>query len=237
MIFFGRNVVFESLNSEFYHPSLLYVQSGSETADKIKDIIEIAKSAGIQIKKVSHKDLKKITGGNEHQGIAVEVPDFAIRSKFNLEIENVSRSYLYISEATYEHNIGAIIRTAEVSGVDGVIIPTSAKITGTVARTSAGAVFHIPIYRASIFNAIKEFKKNGYQVVGIERDGQSLYETDLTENTLFIIGGEDKELSGTLRSKCDTIVEIPQSGKVNSLNMSVAASIALFERVRQTRIS
>lgn len=234
MIFFGRNVVYEALNSELYSPSKVFVQSGAEDSDKISEIIRIAKANKIHVQNVSHKELKKITGGNEHQGAAVEVNDFHVKSKLNLNEDDVSKTYLFIYEATYEHNIGAIVRSAEVAGIDGVIIPTNAKITGTVGRTSAGSIFHIPIYKASIFNAIKEFQRNFYRVIGIERDGEKLFESNLTGNILLIIGGEDKELSGTLRSKCDTIVEIPQKGKVNSLNMSVAASIALFERIRQT---
>src|SRR5690606_33574111 len=94
-------------------------------------------------------------------------------------------------------------------------------------------LFHIPIIQESIFNTLTTCKKNGFFVYGIERDGNIYTKTDLTGNALFIIGGEDKSLSEQVRKKCDAILEIPQFGKVNSLNMSVATSIVLFERVRQ----
>lgn len=232
MIFYGRNIVLEAIRSK--HKCLgLFVQEGINDNEKIDSIISEAKAKNIKVEFIPRKEISKITDSEEHQGVAVSV-EFHYENLKNLTNDTDKKpSFIYISTATFEHNIGAISRSAEVAGMAGVIIPQNANITPTVAKTSAGAIFHIPIIRLSIFNAIKTLKDSGFYVFGIERDGRVYHSVDLSENTLFIIGGEDKSLSDSVRSKCDEILEIPQHGKVNSLNMSVATSIVLFERNRQ----
>ncbi|MCA9380823.1 23S rRNA (guanosine(2251)-2'-O)-methyltransferase RlmB [Candidatus Dojkabacteria bacterium] len=234
MIFYGRNIVLEALKSN-HDVTKVIIQEGSEGNEKIDSIIKLAKSSNISISYQDRKEISRATNSEEHQGVYCDVKfkEANLKELINPEQE---QSFVYISTATFEHNIGAISRSAEVAGLTGVIIPKNADITPTVAKTSTGAIFHIPIVKLSIFNAIKLLKDNGFFVAGIERDGNKYYENDLTSNTLFIIGGEDKSLSDPVRDKCDMILEIPQHGKVNSLNMSVASSIVFFERNRQLGI-
>lgn len=231
MIFYGRNIVVEALKSK-HNVLTVGLQKDIDNNEKIQQLISLAKSLNISIKYLERKEISKITNSEEHQGVYCDVRFNESKLKEIVDPEK-NQSFVYISTATFEHNIGAIARSAEVSGVTGVIIPTNADISPTVAKTSAGAIFHIPIIKLSIFNAIKMFKDNGFFIAGIERDGIKYYDNDLTSNILFIIGGEDKSLSDPIREKCDMILEIPQFGKVNSLNMSVAASIIFFERNRQ----
>ncbi|MDQ6985361.1 MAG: 23S rRNA (guanosine(2251)-2'-O)-methyltransferase RlmB [Candidatus Dojkabacteria bacterium] len=231
MIFYGRNVVKEALTSKFKSHKL-YIQNNINKDNKISEIIALAKSRAIHVEDINPKKLSKLTNSNEHQGIAIEI-DYSVEKLSSINIPDFNDSFIYISDVTYEHNIGAIIRSAECSGLKGVIIPNNTNITGTVAKISTGALFHIPVYREAIFNSIKFFKDLGFKIVGIERDGEKYFESDLSGNNLLIIGGEDKSLSDRVRKKSDLIVEIPQFGKVNSLNMSVAASIIMFDRVRQ----
>ena len=231
MIFYGRNIVIEALKSN-HQVSKVSIQEGSDNNEKIGLIVKLAKSLNVPISYLDRREISKVTSSEEHQGVCCEVKFNESKLKDLITGED-NQSFIYISTATFEHNIGAITRSAEVAGVNGVIIPTNAEITPTVAKTSAGAIFHIPIIRLSVFNAIKLLKDKGFFIAGIERDGKKYYENDLTSNTLFIIGGEDKSLSEGIRNKCDMVLEIPQHGNVNSLNMSVASSIILFERNRQ----
>ncbi len=232
MIFYGRNVVLEALSSEF-RVNTLYLQEGINTDEKISKIIATAKQDSIKITYLNHKELKKILKTDDHQGVGIEI-DFHYSKFSDIDFDDLaSKALIYISDVTYEHNIGAIIRSAECAGLNGVILPKQINITPTVAKTSAGSIFHIPVFQESIFNAIKKFKDNSFFIFGIERDGKNYFDVDLTSPSLFIIGGEDKSLSEGIREKCDEVLEIPQKGKVNSLNMSVASSIILFERVKQ----
>ncbi len=231
MIFYGRNIVLEAIRSK-HKCSTLFIQEDINENEKISLIISEAKDRNISINEKSRKDISTLTNSDEHQGVAIEL-SFQFANLKELSSSDEKQSFIYISTATFEHNIGAISRSAEVAGITGVILPKKAEISPTVAKTSAGAIFHIPIIKLPIFNAIKTLKDSGFFIFGIERNGITYYKNDLTENCMFIIGGEDKSLSDPVRSKCDAILEIPQAGKVNSLNMSVASSIVFFERNRQ----
>lgn len=236
MIFYGRNVVYEALRSS--HPIKGLMVDSSLRNDQNQKIIEILHKAGeknIPVSYIPRKQLEKNSGSDDTQGIAVDL----VLSQFNLkkDLKNHSserkRRYMYISTSTFEHNVGAIIRTAESAGMSGVIVPRDLDLSSIVAKTSAGAIFNIKIYKESIYNTIKLFKLENIEIYGIERGGELYTSKDLNKDSLFIIGGEDKSLSGNLIGKIDGVLSIPQFGKVNSLNMSVAAAVVMFEQVRQ----
>lgn len=230
MIIYGRNTVIEALNSS--HPcEELFLQSDIHSDEKISLIRNLALKNTIPVKQVNLKELKRITSSEETQGVALKV--HFKEANLKEELDKNGNAYIYISDATYEHNIGAIIRTAECAGFAGVIIPSDIKITPTIAKISTGALFNIPIIRSPIFNTIKVFKDNGYFVFGIERGGNNIFETSTPLKSLFIIGSEDKGLSKPLIEKCDGLLEIPQFGKVNSLNMSVASAIVIYNYLRE----
>lgn len=236
MVITGRNTTKEALLSDF-SVSVVFLQNNlTISADpKIVEIISLCKKRKIPIKTETSQLLKKILKTNDHQGVGALV-NFGIKnlsSKNISEIINLSKSYFYISESTFDQNIGSIIRTCEIAGLGGVIIPKKTEINSTIAKISAGAIFHIPIFSCQIFEAIKLFKNEGYKIAGIERNGTIYYHQNLDGRFLFIIGGEDKSLTDGIRSRCDTILEIPQKGKINSLNMSVASSIIIFEHIKQ----
>lgn len=230
MIIYGRNTVIEALNSS--HPcEELFLQSDIHSDDKINLIRNLAIKNNISIKLVSLKELKRLTSSEETQGVALKI--HFKEANLKEELEKNGNAYIYISDATYEHNIGAIIRTAECAGFAGVIIPSDIRITPTIAKISTGALFNIPIIRSPIFNTIKAFKDNGYFVFGIERGGNNIFETSTPLKSVFIIGSEDKGLSKPVIDKCDGLLEIPQFGKVNSLNMSVASAIVIYNYLRE----
>ncbi len=233
MIFYSRNITLEALKSNTAKVKRVIFEHKINDSPKIIEIKEISKLQNIPIEYLNRYQIESLAKSSDHQGVAVEVelPDYQLKKL--LAITKPNSAFIYISTATYEQNIGAIVRSAEAAGFSGVIIPRKVKISGTIARTSAGAIFHIPVIKESIFNSIKIFKENSFLIVGIERNGNNYTSTDLTGKIMLIIGGEDKSLSENVRTKCNEVVEIPQFGKVNSLNMSVAASIVIYEKVRQ----
>lgn len=230
MIIYGRNTIIEALNSS--HPcEELFLQADINQDPKITTLISLAEKNDIPIRKVSLKEIKRITGSDESQGVALKI-NFREDNLKDI-LKDAKNGFIYISDATYEHNVGAIIRTAECAGFSGVIIPSDIKLTSIIAKISTGAMFNIPIIRSPIFNTIKSFKDNGYFVFGIERGGDNIFNTSTPLNSLFIIGSEDKGLSKPVIEKCDGLLEIPQFGKVNSLNMSVASAIVIYNYLRE----
>jgi len=236
MLAYGRNCIIEALKSDFEIKEVFF-QDGIKIDEKINLIQQLSKQRNISITYLPQRKLSQFLKTQEHQGVGANVQ--YIESKLREVLRKLTspnsedNSFIYISEATYEHNIGAIIRTSECAGLAGVIVPNDINITATIAKISTGALFHIPVIKLSIFQTIKELKDNAFNIVGIEREGTPLQDAKLTGNNLFIIGGEDKSLTKQIRELCDQIVEIPQFGKVNSLNMSVASGIMIYEYIRQ----
>ena len=140
-------------------------------------------------------------------------------------------------ELSDPHNLGAVIRTAEAAGAHGVIIPKrrSAGLTAIVAKTSAGAVSHLPVARVpNLPSLLKDLKKEGLWVYGTAADGTTrLYDADLKGAAVIVIGSEGDGMGRLVREQCDFLVSIPMRGKVNSLNASAAAAVVLYEAVRQ----
>ena len=134
------------------------------------------------------------------------------------------------------HNLGAIIRTADLAGAHGVIITKhrSAPLTGTVAKASAGAVNYVPVAKVSnLGSAIETLKKEGLWFACADMDGSTMYDTDLTGPIGLVVGNEGSGVSRLIREKCDFVVSIPMKGNIDSLNVSVAAGVLSYEIVRQ----
>ncbi len=231
MLIYGRNTVTQALNSKFVVTSIT-LEENIFKDEKISGILNTAKKANVRIDFVSKSRLSSLVKSHEHQGVIADV-QFKETKLNEIDFNQNKKSFIYISEASFEHNIGAIIRTAECLGMGGVILPKNIDITATIAKISTGAVFFIPIIKIPIFQAIKSFREKGFFIYGIERVGKKYFEYDLSLNNLYIIGGEDKSLTDNVRSRCDGILEIPQFGETNSLNMSVAAGIIIGEDLRQ----
>jgi 23S rRNA (guanosine2251-2'-O)-methyltransferase len=137
------------------------------------------------------------------------------------------------------HNLGAILRTADAAGANGVVIPErrAAAVTGTVTKASAGASEHLPIAKVTnISRTIEELKENNVWTVGLDERGAQIYDSlDYNMDCALVLGGEGKGLHDLVKRKCDFLVSIPMLGKVPSLNVSVAAAVVLYEIVRQRR--
>lgn len=233
----GRNAVNEAINSKINIDKLFVSRNltGSAVA-----IVAKCKERGIVIKQVSEEKLNHLCGGVNHQGIAASVAavEYATVDDILDRAEKSDKPPFIIicDEIEDPHNLGAIIRTAEICGADGVIIPKhrSATLTTVVAKTSAGALMYIPVARVTnIAGTIDMLKDKGLWVYGAEMSEQSCYQTDFSGAVALVIGSEGKGLGRIVKEKCDFLVSIPMYGKINSLNASVAAGILMSEIARQ----
>lgn len=237
----GRNAVSEALRAGRTIDSL-YIQRG-ERSGALSALAAKAKAAGAAIKEADPRKLDHLCGGANHQGVVAvaAVKEYAtVEDLFQLAQERGEPPFFVLCDELEDpHNLGAIIRTAECAGAHGVIIPKrrSAGLTAVVAKTSAGAVSHLPVARvANLPSLLKQLKKEGLWIFGAAADGPvSLYEADLKGPAAIVIGSEGSGMSRLVAETCDVLVRIPMKGKLNSLNASAAAAILLYEAVRQRR--
>lgn len=234
----GRKPVLEALNSgeKLDQVYILYGQQGAI----INSIIVAAKKRGVKVNQISSEKFRQITKDKIAQGVAAVklFQKFYTLEEVIKDSMNKPHPLLLILDSIQDtHNVGAIIRTAECVDVDGVIITkhNSAPINETVFKTSAGAVEHVKICPVNnLVQTIKELKENGYWIIGSSLENSKPYtEVDYKIPVALIVGNEEKGIRKLTAENCDILVRIPMKGKIQSLNVSVAAGILLFEVLRQ----
>ena len=235
----GRNAVIEALRAGETIDKI-YILKG-EHDKTLGHIASKARAAGIVVVDADRRKLDGMSRTHAHQGVIALA---AVRQYVSVdEILQIAEDkgekpfIIVCDEITDHHNLGAIIRTAECAGAHGVIIPKrrSAGLTAVVAKTSAGAVAHVPVARVpNIPSLLKDLKKKGVWVFGAAAGGTTnLYEADLKGATAIVIGSEGEGMTRLAAENCDFLVSIPMRGKLNSLNASAAAAILMYEAVRQ----
>ena len=237
----GRNAVIEALRAGT-PVDKIYLARG-ETDSALGHIASTARSRGIVVVECDRRKLDGMSRTHSHQGVIAlaAVREYASVDDILNAAEEKGEPPLIVvcDELSDPHNLGAVIRTAECAGAHGVIIPKrrSAGLTAVVAKTSAGAVSHLPVARvANLPSLLKQLKKEGLWIFGAAADGPvSLYEADLKGPAAIVIGSEGSGMSRLVAETCDVLVRIPMKGKLNSLNASAAAAILLYEAVRQRR--
>lgn len=234
----GRNPVIEALKSGA-NLDTVYIDGNGGSLSVIR---RLAKENGVVVKDADDKKLSRLSGGASHQGVVAEgacgeyvtVEDILAVSQ-----KKGTKPYIIICDEIEDpHNLGAIIRTAETSGADGVIIPKrrSASLNATVFKTSAGAASYVPVARVSnLASCIDTLKDNGVWIYGTDASGTDYSETDFTGGVALVIGSEGFGMSKLIQKKCDFMIKLPMLGKINSLNASVAAGIFMYEVLRQRR--
>ena len=240
-IIIGRKPVLEALNSneEIEQVYLLFGQQGNI----INAIRAAAKKRGIKCNQIPLERFRTYAPSQNAQGVVALKQDF----KFSSLDEILSESkktflplILILDEIQDPHNVGAILRSAECVGVNGVILTKhqSATVTSTVTKTSAGATEHLKICQVNnLSQTIDELKEKGFWIVGSSLENAKNYtEVDYKIPTALIVGNEEKGIRKLTASKCDFLVKIPMSGKIQSLNVSVATGILLFEILRQRNL-
>ena len=233
-IIYGKNAVTEALKAERPIDTVYLLKN----AQGMNQIVALAKKQGIVIKDVSEDKLKALCG-EKHGGTAAVMSAVTYCTVADI-LENAEKKgkppfIIICDEIQDPHNLGAIIRTAEASGADGVIIPKrrSATVNSTVFKTSAGAAAWVKIARVSnLVDTIKTLKKHGVWVYGAEADGTPIDKADLSGAVALVIGSEGFGLGKLVRENCDVVLSLPMFGKVNSLNASVCAGILMYEAVK-----
>ena len=238
----GRNPVVEALRAG--RPiSKILLDKNVKSQGPIIQILEIARTKNIQVEFVDKQFIEKQYAGGVNQGVIafasakgyVDLDDLLEISKKKGE----SALYLILDGIEDPHNLGAIIRTADATGIHGIIIRErrAVGITPAVAKASAGAVEYVPVARVTnISQTIVSLQKNNVWVIGIDMKGAMDYtKVDYKTPTAIVIGGEGKGLSELVSKRCDSLASIPMKGKISSLNASVAAAVVMYEALKQRR--
>lgn len=215
----------------------------AENAQKhqVQPIVAEAKAAGVVVQFVDKRKLDQMAGDVPHQGVVAQVAPYAYVDPQDLLERAKARGeapfLLILDEIEDPHNLGSILRTADCSGAHGIIIPKrrSAGLTATVSKISAGAVEYVPVAKVTnLSQTIEWLKEQGVWVVGTDvHTDKILYEVDFTIPIAIVIGNEGKGIGRLVKETCDFTVKLPMFGQINSLNASVAASIFMYEAVRQ----
>ncbi len=243
MIIYGINPVLEALRAG----RVRELRVGDAAAgvkgkinDRIRQLVDLAGEQGVRVRRVPPDALDRESNRGVHQGVVADIADVESRSVDDLVRGARGVPLIVVLDGIEDpHNLGAILRTADAAGVDGVVIQSrrSAALGGATAKASAGAVAHVRIAEVvNIARAIEELKTLGVWTVGLAGDAPTAYDAiDFTVPTALVLGAEGTGLRRLVRERCDHLAAIPMQGHVGSLNVSVAAGITLFEAVRQRR--
>jgi 23S rRNA (guanosine2251-2'-O)-methyltransferase len=234
MLIYGINPVLEALRAGRVKELRVLARAGGRVAD----LIDAAERAGVPVRRVGAGDLDRAARGGVHQGVLAHLEDTVQYDIADL-LDASSRAPLIVVLDGIEdpHNVGAILRTADAAGASGVVRQSrhAAPLGGATAKASAGAVSHVKVADVvNVARALEELKERGVWTVGLAGDASKRYdEIDLTLPTAIVVGAEGAGLRRLVRERCDWLVSIPMHGHVDSLNVSVATGIVLFEGVRQ----
>jgi 23S rRNA (guanosine2251-2'-O)-methyltransferase len=239
-LIYGVSPILESLRAGARRIEKVFIAEGGHE-NRLQEIFDLVKQAGIPFQKVPRQNLQKyVEPGANHQGVVafVAAAEYTDAAKLIEEITAAENSLSVILDGVEDpRNLGAILRTVECAGADGVFIPErrAAGLTETVAKSSAGATEYVKVAKVGNVNRlIDELKENNIWVIGASGEAKIDYtEWDWTRKCALVMGGEGKGLHRLTAEKCDALVKIPLLGRIESLNVSVAAGVILYEAVRQ----
>ena len=234
----GRNAVLEVFKSGRDIEKIIVAKGNTEGT--IRRIMAMAADKGVVLQQVERKLHDEMSQTKNQQGVIAIVSSHSYVSVEDILEKAKSKGkdpfVIILDEITDPHNFGAILRTADAAGADGVIISKrrSVGLTATVAKTSAGAIEYVPVAKVTnIANTIEDLKKAGLWIACTDMDGKSYFESDLKGPIALVIGSEGDGVSRLVKEKCDFTVSIPMYGQISSLNASVAAALFMYEVVRQ----
>jgi 23S rRNA (guanosine2251-2'-O)-methyltransferase len=239
-VLYGIHAVSEALRAR--SRSLDHLEVSRERHDhRLQAVIDEARSEGVSLRFVAREQLDRLARTRSHQGVVA-----VVASKTYSELEDLfakrtrDHAFLVVLDGVEDpHNLGALIRTADAAGADGIIIPErrAAAVNATVAKASAGASEYVRIARVvNLARTLDELKERNVWIVGLDERGTKAYDQiDYTIDCALVLGGEGRGLHDLVARKCDYLVRIPMSGRVPSLNVSVAGAIVMYEVARQRR--
>ncbi|HZY62848.1 MAG TPA: 23S rRNA (guanosine(2251)-2'-O)-methyltransferase RlmB [Edaphobacter sp.] len=235
------------------HPVEEAIRSGSRQLDRVsvarerrderlERLIQLSRAAGIRVSLEPRDQLTRLARTDAHQGVLAIVRErqfLTIEDLLAFQKNGEPRFFLALDGIEDPHNLGALLRTADGAGVDGVIVPErrSAPVTATVAKTSAGASEHVRIARVTnLVRALEQMKKKNIWVLGLDERGTPDYtEFDFKIDCVLVLGREGAGLHDLVKKTCDHLLRIPMAGQVSSLNVSVAGAVVMYEAMRQRR--
>lgn len=238
MLIYGINPVLEALRAG----RVTEVRVSARGGGRIDEVIAAAARARVSVRRVAPADLDRLARGGVHQGVVADLRDQTRLGVEDLVAQAAGVPLIVVLDGIEDpHNLGAILRTADAAGADGVIRQSrrAAPLGGATAKASAGAVAHVRVADVvNIARALEELKAAGVWTVGLAGDAPRAYDAiDYTLPTALVVGAEGAGLRRLVRERCDWLVSVPMQGHVQSLNVSVATGIALFEALRQRRIA
>lgn len=236
----GRRPVLELLKNQSPAEKIL-LGHGLPMTGAVGEIRKRAEDAGIPVRVVPRKELDKRSAGGNHQGVIALTPAYRYRQLEQI-LSRDAKVVLFLDGVEDPHNLGSLIRSAEVAGLSGVVIPArrAAGVTPAVRRVSAGAAERVPVARVTnLGRALEQARREGFWVVGLDQSaGGDIWTSDLMEPPVaLVMGNEEKGMSRMVREGCDELLSIPQRGEVESLNVAVAGAVAMFELVRRSSSS
>jgi 23S rRNA (guanosine2251-2'-O)-methyltransferase len=236
MIIYGINPVLEALRAG----RVTVLRISPNAGARAKELRQIAREQGLRVTDAQPADLDRATRGGVHQGVVAEVEKGQDLTPADLVASAKAAPLVVVLDGIEDpHNLGAILRSADASGADGVIRQTrrAAPLGGATAKASAGAVSWVKVAEVvNVSRALEELKSAGVWTIGLDAEATQAYDAvDLTLPTAIVLGAEGQGLRRLVREHCDQLVSIPMFGNVASLNVSVAAAVVLFEAVRQRR--
>ncbi len=239
-VLFGIHAVEEALRAR--NRSLDHVEVARERHDqRLQSVIDLARKQGVSVRFVTREQLDRLARSKSHQGAVAVVAGKNYSEVEELVAHKKGEHLLLLALDGIEdpHNLGALIRTADGAGVDGIIIPErrAAAVNATVAKISAGATEHVRIARVvNLARTLDDLKEQGVWIVGLDERGKQSYDqVDYRMNCAVALGAEGHGLHELVRKKCDYLVSIPMLGGVSSLNVSVAGGVVMYEIARQRR--
>ena len=240
-VLYGRNAVREALRAGRRKIYKLILAQGMKETGIVADIARLAGKSGVAIQRVERRQLDRI-GDFKHQGVAAEAAQYPYVELEEILAQADQRQetplLLMLDCLQDPQNFGALLRTAEIVGVHGIVIPKrrAVGITPAVVNSSAGATEHILVARVTnLVRTMEELKAKGFWIVGLEDAPQALpyYQCDLIMPLVLVVGSEGRGMGRLVRKTCDILIRLPMRGKISSLNVAVAGSIALYEVWRQ----
>ncbi len=240
-VVFGFHAVLASLRADPGSVLELFLDEARHDA-RAKDLAAAAEQAGVRVMRVPAKRLDGFYGGGRHQGVVARVQPRKASESLEELLETIERPLLLVLDGvTDPHNLGACLRVANATGAHAVVAPKdrAAGVSAAVSKVASGAAEATPYFMVTnLARTLGELKERNVWIVGAEeRAGQTLFEADLPESMAWVLGAEGEGMRRLTRERCDLLVRIPMLGAVQSLNVSVAAGVCLFESVRRRGVA
>lgn len=235
----GRNPVVEALKRQRRRVVRVWLDRRAKPDARIQAIERMAAEQGVKVSRVERRELDSRAAGRVHNGVIAHAEPLVQPTTAQLVDQVFARGefpfFVMCAELAYEHNLGAILRSALGFGVHGIILPTrrGASLSPVVQRVAMGGAEEVPVVRESFHSAAKQLEKAGIPLVAADLDGEPMGRAELRGPVCLVMGGEGGGLSSSQRKRCDRAVRIPLAGELESLNVSVAAAVLMAEKRRQ----